>query len=98
MGSVTLEVMRPTGIEILEEISSVPRPVDAIDGKRIGLVWNHKDYGDRLLDEVEGLLLERYPRAELSRWQLKECCKKPPEGELEAIAEAVDAVVYTLGD
>lgn len=98
MGSVTLEVMRPTGVEIPEEISSVAQHADALDRKRIGLVWNHKDYGDRLLDEVEALLHEKYPTAELSRWQLKECCKKPPEGELEAIAEAIDAVVYTLGD
>lgn len=98
MGSVTLEVLRPTGLEITEEESSVARRTDVLDGKRIGLVWNHKDYGDRLVDEVEKLLHERYPTAELSRWQLKECCKKPPEGELETIAEAVDAVVYALGD
>ncbi|MBW1612618.1 MAG: hypothetical protein JRJ57_01315 [Deltaproteobacteria bacterium] len=97
MGSVTLEVLRPTGLEVAEEISLAPR-LNVLDGKRIGLVWNHKDYGDRLLDEVEKLLNERYPTAELSRWQLKECCKRPPEGELEAIAAEVDAVIYSLGD
>jgi len=98
MGSVSLEVLRPTGRDITEEKFSVAKRDDVLDGKRIGLVWNHKDYGDRLLDEVEKLLRERFSTAELSRWQLKECCKRPPEGELEAIAEAVDAVVYTLGD
>jgi hypothetical protein len=97
MGKVSLSVSRPTGTMVLDESMAAKRD-DSLDGKRIGLVWNHKDYGDKLLDVVEEIFKERYPKALLSRWQLKECCKKPPEGEIQAIAEKVDAVVYTLGD
>lgn len=97
MDAITMSVLRPTGATVVDEKMAANRDA-SLDGKRIGLVWNHKDYGDKLLDVVEELFRERYPQALLSRLQLKECCKKPPEGEIEAIAEKVDAVVYTLGD
>lgn len=97
MGSTKIAVLRPTGVDIVDTAKAAKREA-SLEGKRIGLVWNHKDYGDRLLDAVEELFKEKHPEAILSRWQLKECCKKPPEGELESVAAQVDAVVYTLGD
>lgn len=98
MGSVKLEVLQPTGLDVTEGRSLAAHRVDTLEGKRIGLVWNNKDYGDKLLDEVKELLRERYPTAEFSMHRLRECCAPPPEGELERIAAEVDAVVYTLGD
>jgi hypothetical protein len=98
MNSMTLEVLRPTGLDVTSEKSLGAHRVETLDGKRIGLVWNNKDYGDKVLDQVHALLAERLPSAKFSRWRLKECCIKPPEGELEKIAKEVDAVVYTLGD
>ncbi|MBC8550785.1 MAG: hypothetical protein H8D23_14165 [Candidatus Brocadiales bacterium] len=97
MSTKKIEVLRPTGMVLENKAEAAVRDV-SLDGKRIGLVWNHKDYGDKLLDAVEEIFKERYPKAILSRFQLKECCKKPPEGEIESIAKEVDAVVYTLGD
>jgi len=96
--SITLEVMRPTGLDVTLGKSLDAHRVETLEGKRIGLVWNNKDYGDKLLEQVHTLLSERFPSAKFSRWRLTECCIKPPEGELEKIAKEVDAVVYTLGD
>ncbi|NNG01218.1 MAG: hypothetical protein HKM93_17635 [Desulfobacteraceae bacterium] len=97
MSTNSIEVLRPTGMIVDKKAEAAVRDT-SLDGKKIGLVWNHKDYGERLLDAVEEIFKERYPKAILSRWQLEECCKKPPEGEIESIAEKIDAVVYTLGD
>lgn len=98
MGKVTLEVFRPTGSEVGEDGFVAAQRAGNLDGKRIGLVWNNKDYGDKLLKKVQELLEAQYPRADFSMWRLKECCVPPPEGELENIAAHVDAVVYALGD
>jgi len=97
MSAITLSVLRPTGKTVVDEEKAARRD-QSLNGKRVGLVWNHKDYGERMLDAVEELFRRHHPNALLSRWQLKECCKRPPEGEIAAIAEHVDAVVYTLGD
>lgn len=97
MSSVTLEVVQPTGLDVVLE-SRVARRIDALDGKRIGLVHNGKDYGEKLLDQVQKLLQERYPTAKFSRWKLRNCCSPPAEGEIEGIARQVDAVVYGVAD
>jgi hypothetical protein len=98
MGSVKLEVLNPTGSDPPKGKGIGARRFDNLDGKRIGLVWNNKDYGDKLLEKVRELLKERYPTAQFSMYRLKECCIAPPEGELEKIGKQIDAVVYTLGD
>ena len=98
MGTVNLEVLQPIGLDVKEGKTNAAQRLDNLEGKRIGLVWNSKEYGDKLLDKVEELLADRYPTTEISRWRLRECCQAPPDGELENIAEKVDAVVYTLGD
>ncbi len=98
MGAVKLDVCNPTGLEKKVKKTFEAERFASLDGKRIGLVWNHKDYGDKVLDVVEEIFKERYPNVSLSRFQMKECCIKPPEGELQDIAKHIDAVVYTLGD
>ena len=98
MEMVSMEVLKPTGFEDKIKKTFEADRFDSLDGKRIGLVWNHKDYGDKMMDVVEEVFRERYPNVQLSRWQMQECCIKPPEGELQDIAKHIDAVVYTLGD
>lgn len=98
MASIKLEVMRPTGSEMAEDGSIAAHRIDTLDNKKIGLVWNNKDYGDKLLEKVQEEISLKYPHAEFSMYRLKECCVSPPEGELERIADEVDAVVYSLGD
>jgi len=98
MSSVKLEVLRPTGSDPAHDGSIGAARVNTLEGKKIGLVWNNKDYGDKLLEKVKGLLEERYPTAQFTLYRLKECCVPPPAGELEKIGKEVEAVVYTLGD
>ena len=98
MGSVKLEVLKPTGSDPAQDGSIGATRVNTLEGKKIGLVWNNKDYGDKLLEKVKDLLQERYPTAQFTMFRWKECCVRPPAGELEKIAEQVEAVVYTLGD
>ena len=98
MGYVKLEVLKPTGADPAQDGSIGATRVNTLDGKKIGLVWNNKDYGDKLLEKVKGLLQERYPTAQFTLYRLRECCVSPPAGELERIGKEVEAVVYTLGD
>jgi len=98
MSSLKLEVLKPTGSDPKLDGSIGAERTDALDGKRIGLVWNNKDYGDKLLEKVKEFLQEKFPRAQFPMFRLKECCVPPPAGELEKIAEQIDAAVYTLGD
>ena len=97
MTGFKLHVLRPTGIDSIQDLEAARR-VETLNGKHVGLVWNNKDYGDKLLFQVRDLLKERYPGAGFTLYRLRDCCVAPPPGELEAIAEEVDAVVYTLGD
>lgn len=98
MSPLKLEVLRPTGSDPKQDGIIGAHRVDTLDGKRIGLVWNNKDYGDKLLEKVKELLQVTYPNAQFPMFRLKECCVPPPPGELEKIAEQIDAAVYTLGD
>jgi len=98
MGSVKLEVFNPTGADPSHDGLVGAARVNTLEGKKIGLVWNNKDYGDKLLEKVKVHLQERYPTAQFTLYRLKECCVPPPAGELERIAKEVEAVVYTLGD
>ena len=93
---VILEVLDPTGIEVREKNNPAPRP-DTLDNKMIGLVWNEKANANVLLDKVGKLLLERYPTAKISNYQVG-CCWAAPEDVLNKIAEDVDAVVFAAGD
>jgi hypothetical protein len=62
-GRVELEVLNPEGKIIKKGKSLAPR-LETLEGKKIGLVWNGKPNGDKLLNEIGDLLKERYPTAE----------------------------------
>jgi len=97
METSKLVVLQPTGVDSTADLDPAQR-VDTLNGKRIGLVWNNKDYGDKLLIQVQDLIQERYPEASFKLYRLRDCCVAPPEGELERIANEVDSAVYVLGD
>jgi hypothetical protein len=97
METYKLVVLQPTGADSIADLDPAQR-VETLNGKRIGLVWNNKDYGDKLLIQVQDLIHQRYPEASFELYRLRDCCVAPPEGELERIANEVDSVVYVLGD
>lgn len=68
------------------------------DGKRIGILWNHRVHGDRLLARVRERLIEEYEPAETSWWQ-KIYHGEPMSPELlEEVVTACDAVITGVGD
>ena len=93
---VVLEVLEPTGVDMAERNLPAPRP-DTLDGKMIGLVWNEKANANVLLEEVGKLLLERYPTAKISSFQVG-CCWPAPKDVLKKIADEVDAAVFASAD
>ena len=95
-GEAVLRVLDPTGVKVAGR-RSLARPLDTLEGKRIGLVWNQKPGADLLLDEVGKLLQKRYPTVKISNWT-KEVAWAPPAGTLERIAEEVDAAIVASGD
>ncbi|MEJ2245877.1 MAG: hypothetical protein P8Y80_07355 [Acidobacteriota bacterium] len=93
--SVTLEVMNPLG-EIPPPPSFPPSPrVKELSGKRIGIYWLGKAGGDNFWDGVDELLKEKFPTANILRYQ------GPFDlGDERAakIAKEVDTVLYGVGD
>lgn len=43
-GEVTLEVLNPVGVNVIEPVTPAPRP-DTLDGNRIVMTWNQKGNG-----------------------------------------------------
>jgi hypothetical protein len=94
-GTVTLEVMNPRGVVVPPSVLPPTPRIAGLARKRIGLYWNGKAGADNLFDVTESLLKERFPTAEILRY----------EGPLEigrpyadTIAKETDAVVYGVGD
>ncbi len=96
MEKVMLKVVDPTGADVPGRVNPAP-PLDTLEGKRIGLVWNQKPRSDVLLDYVQELLHERFPSARFSKW-LVPICTPPETGLREKIAAEVDAIIYASGD
>lgn len=94
---VELEVLNPTGIDIIERKGLASRP-NTLDGKRIGLIWNRKPNAEVLLDEIGKLLKERFSHAEIHHLSVSDCCTELPHGELEAIAKQIDVGVFSSAD
>jgi len=93
--NVTLEVMNPRG-DIPPPPVFPPSPrVKELSGKRIGIYWLGKAGGNNFWDGVDELLREKYPKANILRYQ------GPFDlGDERAakIAKEVDTVLYGVGD
>ena len=96
-GKVELEVLNPEGKIVKKGKTLAPRP-ETLEGKKIGLVWNGKPNGDKLLNEVGKLLKERYPTVETVSYRISFSGTKLPPGEMEGIAKNIEAGVFTSGD
>jgi len=58
-GHDALRVLSPVGVLRFKPIPHAPRVKD-LNGKKIGLYWNHKARGNVALDRVRELLSERF--------------------------------------
>ncbi len=96
-GRVELEVLNPAGEPVKMDTILAPRP-QTLEGKKLGLVWNGKPNGDKLLNEIGDLLKERYPTTETVFRKISFTSRKLPPGELEAIANDIDVGIFSSGD
>lgn len=60
---MTLRVLHPIAQIREQKGASAPR-LSSLEGKRIGLYWNHKPGGDAALQRAGELLKRRYPGVE----------------------------------
>jgi len=84
--------------EVRREAAPAAARIDAIAGKRIGLLDISKPGGDHFLNRLETLLKER-GAAEILRFRKPAFSKPAPDRTLELIRAATpDAVVEALAD
>jgi hypothetical protein len=96
--NVVLEVLDPMGDVVVGVRVPLAARLKTLESKTIGLVWNGKKHADKLLDSVERLLSDRFPAAKINRYITSSVSNLPKSGELEKVAQEVDAVVYASGD
>ncbi|MBM4405785.1 MAG: hypothetical protein FJ039_06340 [Chloroflexi bacterium] len=73
------------------------RPL-ALDGKRIGLLDNHKLNAGALLEEIARLMAERYEVTEVVRAQKSDGSTPAPPPLLDDLARRCDLVIAAVGD
>ena len=92
-----IEVFDPTSGPAKGHITLAPR-LDTLDGKRLGIIWNGRSHGDKVLNAVIDLLQKKY------RFETVVLRKKPFIGNVapveiqEEIAAISDAVITGIGD
>jgi hypothetical protein len=77
----------------------VPAPrLESLTGKRLGILWNNRLGGDRLLRHVGDVLTEKYGVAEVYFTKKMFVGNAAPEEILNDLVTRVDAVVVGVGD
>jgi len=76
--------------------------LDKLDGNRIGLLCNSKRAAPHILDVTERLLKEKFPKAQISRFEGRSFSVSSLEPdrrtEFEDWLKGVDAVIAAVGD
>jgi hypothetical protein len=92
-----LEVLNPTAGPATGRVTMAPR-AGTLDGRTLGVIWNGRPYGDRIIEAVVDLLRQKYSfEAVLFR-------KKPfignvaPKGIREEMIATCGAVITGVGD
>ena len=75
----------------------VPR-LTTLDDKTIGVIWNGRAYGDRILSEVLDLLKQRYRVRDVLFREKPFLGNIAPEPLLAEIAARADAAITGVGD
>ena len=96
-------VYSPVGVAMKGQPVTLAPRIDTFEGKRIGLLWNHKPNGDIFLGRVAELLKKKYPDAELIKfWEVDaigaKFRHKVDAETLERLAKSVDLLIAAQGD
>ena len=94
-------ILDPTGLSDRRDTTPgfalAPRPAD-LSGVKVGLLENGKQNARALLEDVAGILRERYGAGEVTL-RRKEIFSQPAPPELvEELSAASDVVVIAVGD
>jgi hypothetical protein len=98
-----VSVYCPTGIEVTEKLTGFAPRLSALDGKRIGLLWNGKPNGDFFLDRVGDLLVSKYKNVQIIKfWKVDPArtahADKKSKEALDYMAQSADLILADLGD
>lgn len=93
----SLGLVDPTDRPKPREHRAAPR-LATLNGKRAGLLDNHKANADALLEEVERLLAERFELAGVTWVHKFIYSREATREELDGLAERCDFVVTAVGD
>ncbi|MBI4307893.1 MAG: hypothetical protein HY684_03720 [Chloroflexi bacterium] len=85
-------------IETQSERAAPALRLDSLKGKRLGILWNRRPMGDKLLRWVGESLLRKYQMAELFFFQKTYFGNAAPPDIIEALADKVDAAIVGVGD
>lgn len=91
-----LTVLNPTAGPARGTSGLAPRP-GSLDGKTIGVIWNGRAYGDRILAETIDILKQRYRVKEVLFREKPFLGNIAPEPILAEMVRA-DAVITGVGD
>ena len=96
---MTLEVLHPVSKKVENAGRSAPR-LDTLDGKVIGLYWNHKPGGEAALQRVHELLTQRFSGLTTKMFvgSMGGAVKSATKENVTNIAKECAAVVGTTAD
>ena len=92
-----LKVLNPTAGPARGTSGVAPR-LATLDGKTLGVIWNGRAYGDRILSEVLELLKQRYRVRDVLFREKPFLGNIAPEPLLAEIAARADAAITGVGD
>jgi len=92
-----LEVYIPTGLAETKLKYPAPR-LDSLDGKVLGLLDNGKWNSNKLLHEVQDILVKNYNIKEVIKWKKPNFSAPASRDMREEIAKQCDFVVSAIGD
>ena len=76
--------------------------LEELAGKKIGLLCNNKRAAPIILDITEGILKERYPTTEISRFNSRSfsvsSLERDRKEDFDSWINSVDAVILSVGD
>ena len=92
-----MDVLTPV-LEPSKDGDRLAARLPTLDGKTIGILWNNRTHGDRLLAQIEATLKDEYEVRAIIKRQ-KEYFGEPMSPELlEELADSCDAVITGVGD
>ena len=95
--TVKLEVLNPVGVADIKLVEFAPR-VSSLEGRKIGLIWNHKPGGQYLLDELEKLISAKYKGVSFVRMESEQGMSAEEMIAVLKAAPRVDVVIHSVGD